>query len=86
MIALAAEDLVDLRRWVISGAIVVLAHGALAAVVIYNVFARSTASYRALLGDAAAEVLRLASRDLDRPAAMPAAPVRRARPLSAAAE
>jgi len=59
---------------------------AIPAVVIYNVFARSTAGYRALLGDAAAEVLRLASRDLDRPAAMPAAPVRRARPLSAAAE
>jgi biopolymer transport protein ExbB len=59
---------------------------AIPAVVIYNVFARSTASYRALLGDAAAEVLRLASRDLDRPAAMPAAPVRRPRPLSAAAE
>jgi biopolymer transport protein ExbB len=59
---------------------------AIPAVVIYNVFARSTAGYRALLGDAAAEVLRLASRDLDRPAAMPAAPVRRARALSAAAE
>jgi biopolymer transport protein ExbB len=59
---------------------------AIPAVVIYNVFARSTAGYRALLGDAAAEVLRLASRDLDSPAAMPAAPVRRARPLSAAAE
>ena len=59
---------------------------AIPAVVIYNVFARSTAGYRALLGDAAAEVLRLASRDLDRPAAMPAAPMRRARPLSAAAE
>jgi biopolymer transport protein ExbB len=59
---------------------------AIPAVVIYNVFARSIAGYRAVLGDAAAEVLRLASRDLDRPAAMPAAPVRRARPLSAAAE
>ena len=59
---------------------------AIPAVVIYNVFARSTAGYRAVLGDAAAEVLRLASRDLDRPAAMPAAPMRRARPLSAAAE
>ncbi len=33
MIALAAEDLADLRRWLISGAIVVLAHGALAAAV-----------------------------------------------------
>jgi biopolymer transport protein ExbB len=59
---------------------------AIPAVVIYNVFARSTAGYRALLGDAAAEVLRLASRDLDRAAEMPAAPVRRARPLSTAAE
>ena len=32
---------------------------AIPAVVIYNVFARSIAGYRALLGDAAAEVLRL---------------------------
>jgi biopolymer transport protein ExbB len=39
---------------------------AIPAVVIYNVFARSTAGYRAQLGDASAEVLRLASRDLDR--------------------
>ena len=39
---------------------------AIPAVVIYNVFARSTAGYRALLGDAAAEVLRFVSRDLDR--------------------
>ena len=31
MIALAAEDFVDLRRWAISAAVVVLAHGALAA-------------------------------------------------------
>jgi biopolymer transport protein ExbB len=38
---------------------------AIPAVVIYNVFARSIAGYRALLGDGAAEVLRLASRDLD---------------------
>jgi protein TonB len=36
MIALAAENLVDLRRWVISGAIVVLAHGALAAAVAWR--------------------------------------------------
>ena len=40
---------------------------AIPAVVIYNVFARSIAAYRALLGDAAAEVLRIVSRDLDRP-------------------
>jgi biopolymer transport protein ExbB len=39
---------------------------AIPAVLIYNVFARSIAGYRALLGDASAEVLRLASRDLDR--------------------
>ena len=45
---------------------------AIPAVVIYNVFARSIAGYRALLGDASAEVLRLVSRDLDRPAAAPA--------------
>jgi hypothetical protein len=35
------------------------------------VFARSIAGYRAGLGDAAAEVLRLVSRDLDRAAAIP---------------
>ena len=39
---------------------------AIPAVVIYNVFARAIAGYRALLADATAEVLRLASRDLDR--------------------
>jgi biopolymer transport protein ExbB len=39
---------------------------AIPAVVIYNVFARSIASYRALLGDTSAEVRRLVSRDLDR--------------------
>lgn len=39
---------------------------AVPAVVIYNVFARSIAGYRALLADASAEVLRLISRDLDR--------------------
>jgi len=39
---------------------------AIPAVVIYNVFARSITGYRALLGDASAEVLRLVSRDLDR--------------------
>src|SRR5262249_43958622 len=39
---------------------------AIPAVVIYNVFARATAGYRAQLGDASAEVLRLVSRDLDR--------------------
>jgi biopolymer transport protein ExbB len=59
---------------------------AIPAVVVYNVFARSIAGYRALLGDAAAEVLRLVSRDLEGPAAAPAASDRRARPLSTAAE
>ena len=39
---------------------------AIPAVIIYNVFARSIAGYRAGLADAAAEVLRLVSRDLDR--------------------
>jgi biopolymer transport protein ExbB len=42
---------------------------AIPAVVIYNMFARMIAGYRAQLGDASAEVLRLVSRDLDRPAA-----------------
>jgi biopolymer transport protein ExbB len=42
---------------------------AIPAVVIYNVFARQIASYRALLADASAEVLRLVGRDLDRAAA-----------------
>jgi biopolymer transport protein ExbB len=55
---------------------------AIPAVVIYNVFARSIAGYRAGLGDAAAEVLRLVSRDLDR-AVVPAPSARRAPPLSA---
>jgi biopolymer transport protein ExbB len=57
---------------------------AIPAVVIYNVFSRSIAGYRALLGDAAAEVLRLVSRDLDRPVAVAAPSARRAAPLSAA--
>jgi biopolymer transport protein ExbB len=39
---------------------------AIPAVVIYNVFSRSIAGYRALLGDTDAAVMRLASRDLDR--------------------
>ena len=39
---------------------------AIPAVVIYNVFARSIGGYRALLGDASAEVLHIAGRDLDR--------------------
>jgi biopolymer transport protein ExbB len=39
---------------------------AIPAVMIYNVLARATAHYRALLGDASAQVMRLVSRDLDR--------------------
>jgi len=39
---------------------------AIPAVVIYNVLARSTAHYRALLGDVSAQIMRLVSRDLDR--------------------
>ena len=39
---------------------------AIPAVVMYNMFSRWTAGYRALQADAAAEILRLASRDLDR--------------------
>ena len=39
---------------------------AIPAVVIFNGFARAVAGYRALLGDAAAEVMRHLSRDLDR--------------------
>ncbi len=42
---------------------------AIPAVVMYNAFARAIAGYRAQLGDAAAEVLRHLSRDLDRAAA-----------------
>lgn len=38
---------------------------AIPAVVIYNVFARAIAGYRALLGDASAEILQHLSRDLD---------------------
>jgi biopolymer transport protein ExbB len=41
---------------------------AIPAVVMYNAFARAITGYRAQLGDAAAEVLRHLSRDLDREA------------------
>ena len=50
---------------------------AIPAVVIYNVFSRQIAAYRALLADASAEVLRLVGRDLDRAAAQPPAAARR---------
>src|SRR5215831_16497530 len=39
---------------------------AIPAVMIYNALARQTAQYRASLGDASAQVMRLVSRDLDR--------------------
>jgi biopolymer transport protein ExbB len=39
---------------------------AIPAVMIYNLLARSTTHYRALIGDAATHVLKLVSRDLDR--------------------
>jgi biopolymer transport protein ExbB len=39
---------------------------AIPAVMIYNVLARQTANYRASIGDASAQVMRLVSRDLDR--------------------
>jgi biopolymer transport protein ExbB len=41
---------------------------AIPAVVIYNMFSRQIAGYRALLGDTSAEVLRIVGRDLDRAA------------------
>ncbi len=47
---------------------------AIPAVIIYNQFARWIGGYRGLLGDAAAEVLRLVSRDLDRGAGASAKP------------
>ncbi len=39
---------------------------AIPAVVIYNMLTRSTAHYRALIGDTSAQVMKLVSRDLDR--------------------
>jgi biopolymer transport protein ExbB len=39
---------------------------AIPAVVIYNILVRSTAHYRALLGDVSAQLMKLASRDIDR--------------------
>jgi biopolymer transport protein ExbB len=56
---------------------------AIPAVVIYNVFTRQIAGYRALLGDASAEVMRLVSRDLDRPLSAPASGARRHLPAAA---
>ena len=42
------------------------ANTAIPAVVIYNMLTRSTAHYRALIGDASALVMKLVSRELDR--------------------
>jgi biopolymer transport protein ExbB len=57
---------------------------AIPAVVIYNMFARQIAGYRASLGDASAEVLRLVGRELDRAAVAPPLSNRRPMPLPAA--
>ena len=57
---------------------------AIPAVVIYNLFSRGIAEYRAVLGDAAAEVLRLVSRDLDRAAVASPPATHRTVSLSAA--
>ncbi|MTH46671.1 tol-pal system-associated acyl-CoA thioesterase [Intestinirhabdus alba] len=54
---------------------------AIPAVVIYNIFARQIASVKAMLGDAAAQVLLLQSRDLDLEASGSARPVRPAQKL-----
>lgn len=53
---------------------------AIPAVVVYNLFARSIAGYKAMLADAASEVMRLVSRDLDRPRSLRENP---SRPLAA---
>lgn len=46
---------------------------AIPAVIIYNHFARQISAYKALIGEASAEVMRLVSRDLDRGFRIPAA-------------
>jgi len=56
---------------------------AIPAVVMYNMFARWIAGYRALYADAAAEIQRIISRDLDR-GAFDQRPVERRRSISAA--
>ena len=53
------------------------------AVVIYNVFARQIGGFKAMLGDVAAQVLLLQSRDLDLEASAAAHPVRVAQKLRA---
>jgi biopolymer transport protein ExbB len=57
---------------------------AIPAVVIYNMFSRQIAAYRAKLGDTSAEILRLVGRDLDRAAVTPPSSDRRPASLSAA--
>ncbi|RRZ96923.1 tol-pal system-associated acyl-CoA thioesterase [Erwinia sp. 198] len=52
---------------------------AIPAVVIYNVFARTIASYKASLGDAAAQIMLLQSRDLDLSASAPQHPTQKLR-------
>ena len=54
---------------------------AIPAVVIYNIFARQIGSYKAMLGDVAAQVLLLQSRDLDLSASAASHPVRAAQKL-----
>lgn len=54
---------------------------AIPAVVIYNIFARMIGGYKASLGDVAAQVLLLQSRDLDLEASSQARPVRAAQKL-----
>lgn len=54
---------------------------AIPAVVIYNIFARQIGSYKATLGDVAAQVLLLQSRNLDLNASASAQPVRAAQKL-----
>jgi len=58
---------------------------AIPAVVIYNMFSRSIAGYRALYADGTAEILRLVSRDLDRADGRPV-PKARPNPTLSAAE
>ena len=55
----------SIRRFVALLATALGLVAAIPAVIIYNAFARSVAGYKALVGDAAAEVLRLVSRDID---------------------
>jgi biopolymer transport protein ExbB len=57
---------------------------AIPAVVIYNLFSRQIAAYRAILADASAEVLRLVGRDLERAAVGPPSAARRPMSVPAA--